>query len=87
MENLPKDILFQLSLKLKLPDLLRLCATNKRINSLVWERDNIWYAKLNSDFPNCQILKSNPKDNYKMLYVLKYNITVYYKNLMKPTLL
>ncbi|GAG01679.1 unnamed protein product, partial [marine sediment metagenome] len=56
-----------------LPDILRLCATNKRINSLVGERDDIWYAKLKIDFtndPNYQMLKPNPKDNYRLLYEL-----------------
>ena len=70
MENFPKDVLFRLALELNLPDLLKLCSTNKRINSLVCERDDIWYAKLNSEFPNYQMLKPNLKDNYRLLYQL-----------------
>ena len=70
MENLPKDVLFRLALELNLPELLKLCATNKRINSLVCERNDIWYYKLNSEFPGYQMLKPTPKDNYRLLYEL-----------------
>ena len=70
MENLSKDILFRLALELNLPELLKLCSTNKRINSLICERPDIWYAKLNAEFPGYQMLKPNPKDNYRLLYEL-----------------
>ena len=70
MENLTKDVLFRLALELNLPDLLHFCSSSSRINRLVCERNDIWYAKLNSEFPNYQMLKPSSKDNYRLLYEL-----------------
>ena len=73
MNKLNKDELFLLAIELSLPDLLTFCSSGKRINDLVCKRDDIWNYKLNRDFmnqPNYKVLKSNPKDNYTLLYKL-----------------
>jgi hypothetical protein len=72
MENLPKDILFQLSLELDLPNLLNLCKTNRLLNEKVCNNENIWLSKLNKDFPlhNNLNIQINFKNKYKLLYDL-----------------
>src|SRR5579883_3162746 len=50
MENTSRDILFQIGVELDLPDLLRLCQSNKQINAKLCQQDAIWYYKLENDF-------------------------------------
>ena len=85
-DTLPKDMLFKLALEFSLPDLLNFCASNQRINSLICEQKDIWLAKLKQDFgdyqfsgtPNndgskgavYQMLKTDPRENYELLYGL-----------------
>lgn len=52
METLSSDTLFALAMSLELPELLRFCSSSKKINDLVCKRDNIWYYKLDKEFPN-----------------------------------
>ena len=84
-DRLPKDLLFKLALELSLPDLLSFCS-NERVNQLVCQQKDIWLAKLKQDFgdyqfggtPNddgskgtvFQMLKSDPRENYELLYGL-----------------
>ena len=67
---LPRDMLFKLALELSLPDLLNFCS-NDRVNELVCSQKDIWLAKLKQDFGmNYQMLKSDPRENYELLYGL-----------------
>lgn len=50
MDKLPSDILFTLSTYLELPDLLKFCSINKKIYSTIYQKDNIWYYKLEKEF-------------------------------------
>ena len=66
MQTLSSDALFALAIQLELPELLQFCSTSKKINDNVCKKDNIWYYKLNTEFPNWRELKAdkiikNPK--------------------------
>ena len=50
--DLTSDVLFTLAISLDLPDLLKFCASSKKINDNVCKKDNIWYYRLNKDFPD-----------------------------------
>ena len=50
MENTSRDILFQIGIALDLPDLLRLCQSNKEINRKLCQQNAIWYYRLRKDF-------------------------------------
>lgn len=63
---LPKDVLFTIALELNLPDLLKLCQTNSRINNLVCKQKNIWIAKLLREFPDVPIV-GDPRSHYVKL--------------------
>ena len=73
MDKLGKDILFVLSTKLDFPELLKFCQSNKRINDLVYERDDIWLHKLRKEYPNWKEFKFNlsMKKSYIKLYQLE----------------
>ena len=66
---LPRDMLFKLALELSLPDLLNFCS-NQRVNELVCSQKDIWLAKLKQDFKDFKLLKSDPRENYELLYRL-----------------
>ncbi|GAG82288.1 unnamed protein product, partial [marine sediment metagenome] len=66
MEKLEKDQLFLLATELDLPQLLKFCQTNKKINKLVCQRDDIWLYKLNKEFPDYRI--SEITGSYKKIY-------------------
>ena len=57
LSDLAPDILFSLSTYLELPDLLNFCSSSKKINNVICRKDNIWYYKLNKDFPNWRELR------------------------------
>ena len=55
--DLTPDVLFSLSTYLELPDLLNFCSSSKKINDVICRKDNIWYYKLNREFPNWRQLQ------------------------------
>lgn len=74
MEGIKKDEIFSLAINLDLWDLLNLCQTSKRINSLLCEKDEIWNYKLETEFKREKDqfldLKFEPKHLYKIIYQL-----------------
>jgi len=66
MEKLEKDQLFILATELDLPQLLKFCRMNKKINELVCQRDDIWLYKLNKEFPDYR--NSGITGSYKKIY-------------------
>lgn len=74
METASKDVLFTISLNLKLPDLLRWCSSNSKINRDVCNNDNVWRSKLLKDYPDVDIFSLNKslKETYVFLYQLSY---------------
>jgi len=66
MEKLEKDQLFLLATQMDFPQLLNFCQTNKKINTLVCQRDDIWIYKLIQDFPDHQT--SEITGSYKKIY-------------------
>ena len=60
METLTLDALFSLAISMELPELFRFCSTSNRINNAICKKDNIWYYKLNSQFPNWKSLLLDP---------------------------
>jgi len=82
MENLNKDMLIKLGLELKLPDLLKFCSSEKRINEKVCNNKDFWLNKLLLDFPDYKILKLDKslREIYRLLYeltVLKTKLDIY----------
>ncbi len=72
IENMSKDVLFLLALKMNVLDLLKFCETNKRINQIC-NSDNIWYRKLNEQYYNYDVSlkQETPKQTYILLYYLE----------------
>jgi len=66
MEKLEKDQLFLLATELDFPQLLKFCQTNKKINKLVCQRDDIWLYKLNKEFPDYRNYRIT--GSYKKIY-------------------
>src|SRR5579872_2386123 len=92
MENtsqvLDQNILFQIGIELDLPDLLRLCQSNKEINRKLCQQDAIWNYKLKKDFgeyldfrdrsPKFKpIYQRNKREYYIFLYGLNKIKTVW----------
>lgn len=75
MELLNKDEFFSLAIHLDLPDLLRLCSSNKIIQQKLCGKDEIWLYKLEKDFPNYRILNIENKSK-KEIYELLYSLTI-----------
>ena len=74
METASKDVLFTIALNLKLPDLLRWCSINSKINKDVCNNDNVWRSKLLKDYPDIEIFQLNKslRETYVFLYQLTY---------------
>jgi hypothetical protein len=74
METASKDVLFTIAMDLDLPDLLRWCSSNSRINRDVCQNKDVWRSKLLKDYPNFQKfeLDRSLKENYVFLYQLTY---------------
>jgi len=66
-EKLNKNELFSIALEFDLPDLLKFCNLETRINDLICEKKDIWLQKLAEEFPE-NIDKINPKKTYQKLY-------------------
>jgi len=64
IENLPKDALFSIAIELDLPDLLALCGSHERIDELICKKNDIWYYKLNQEFPELKYSGKDPKEYY-----------------------
>lgn len=80
LEEFPKDVLFRLALELNIPDILKLCSTNKRINSSVCKNQNFWLKKIMIMFPEVplDVLKKSKGDRtWSQYYIedLKMNQT------------
>ena len=65
MEHLNTNELFSIAIMLDLPDLLSLCKSSNRINQLICQRNDIWFYKLNKEFPNFELYKT-PKFTYEL---------------------
>ena len=74
MENASKDVLFTIAMNLDLPNLLRWCASNSRINRDVCQNDNVWRSKLIRDYPDYRRfdLDKSLRETYVFLYQLSY---------------
>ena len=71
MQSLGKDLRMEIALNLSPPDLVRLCATNKRENNELCSSDIFWRKKLEKDYPqemhelkNSKIFVRYPKNLY-----------------------
>src|SRR5579883_1896657 len=87
MEKTTRDILFQIGIELDLPDLLRLCQSNKQINDRLCKQDAIWNYKLKKDFNEYldfqsypmffEIYGRNKREYYTLLYKLNRIKTIW----------
>ena len=73
LDKLSKDALFSIAIMLDLPDLLRFCDSNERVDELICQRNEIWYNKLVNEFPNWKEfnIEKDMKGIYETLYGLK----------------
>lgn len=58
--------LYSIAVLLDYDDLLRFCSSNKRINDLICNKNDIWNYRLLKDFPDNSI-KINPRKVYQKL--------------------
>jgi len=85
MENLSKDVLFNIATMLDLDNLLSFCNSDPRINNLVCKDKNIWNFKLTKEFPNYkEYIDQRGREAYELLVSLsklresiKYQGTIY----------
>lgn len=63
--HIPKDVLIMMMLDLDLPDVLKMCRSNKRFNEILCQNPLFWRKRLEKEYPKLDI--SNVKD-YKGLY-------------------
>ena len=52
LERLPKDVLIEMALDYELNDILNLCLTSNRLNSVLCDNDEFWRQKLERDYPD-----------------------------------
>ena len=81
IDSLDELALFKLAIYLEIPELLKWCESNKKVNRLVCNKDPIWNYHLNKEFSSeMQAFKSShvseehnlsPKELYKLLYSLR----------------
>jgi Leucine-rich repeat (LRR) protein len=75
METVSKDVLFTIAMNLELPELLKWCSSNSRIQKDVCNNDNnVWRSKLLKDFPDYSKfnLKRSLRETYVFMYQLSY---------------
>lgn len=74
MERASKNVLFTIAMNLELPNLLRWCASNGRINKDVCQNNDVWRSKLMKDYPDYQKFQLNRslRETYVFLYQLSY---------------
>ena len=89
--HLPNDLLFSLAIQLDLSDLLKFCSSSKKINDSICKKDNIWFYKLNKEFPDWRnLLKDEDiKDPISLFPIVNARspkeiyITLYHWNIFK----
>ena len=71
--KLDANVLYELGIHLDVPEILRLCRTNKEINRLLCQKDAIWKRKLKDDFPEYLDVgkEKGLREQYKLLYGLR----------------
>lgn len=74
MNLLNREELFLLAIELDYPDLLRFCSVNRKINDKICKRTDIWFYKLNKEFPDYKSkikVEKSPKEIYSILYTIR----------------
>lgn len=66
METLPKNVLFDMALKLSLKDLAKFCILSKRFDEVVCKSNDFWRIKLKQDF-NLETKEKNTKKIYEKI--------------------
>ena len=74
MEFASKDVLFSIAMGLDLPDILRWCRSNSRVNNVVCNNPNVWRNKLLRDYPDYE--KFNLERSLKETYVFMYQLSL-----------
>jgi hypothetical protein len=87
--TIPNEILREILMELNLPDILKICSTNRQI-SLICNSDAFWKSKLEKDYPLAKNTKNTPyrgiplrakNIRYKNLYIHVYQT---YKSYIEP---
>ena len=76
LSKLSREALFSIAIHLDLPQILKLCATNKEIDRKLCQRDPIWNRKIEqvSDQESVQKIKEETNLKGKELYELIYSL-------------
>lgn len=82
LNTFPKDVLVYMALDMDIGDIISLCKGNKELNLKICENKDLWYNKLNKDFPNWGIITSDKILKERELKELK-NIYIDLKNAEK----
>ena len=70
MEDAPKDVLFRLAIEMALPELLRFCATSKKIDEKLCQSRDIWNYKLKTEFPSYDGWLEKPlQERFILVYI------------------
>ena len=82
METASKDVLFTIALELPLPDLLKWCSSNSKINRDVCGNENVWRSKLLQDFKDVDYQKFKLNRSLRETYVFLYQLS-YFRDLLE----
>lgn len=74
MDSLNKDLLFIISLKLSVRDILNLCMVAKKYNTYLGKSSILWEKLLYRDFPDVYDYPLDWRYNYKIFYIRIDNI-------------
>ena len=80
MNNLLKDLLILICIKLDIHSMMKLFLCNKRFNKIINQSRHLWIKKLDMDFGFIfKKKKTDPKEYYKILYLsfLPYEFKYY----------
>ena len=77
MDVASKDVLFTIAMNLDLPNLLKWCQSNSRIQRDVCNNPNVWRTKLIRDFPNEYEKFNYLNKSMKETYVFYVSIILY----------
>ena len=56
LEQLPRDVLWELAINLDYADIIKLCQTNKNLNQKLCQQDTFWRRKLLKEYPDYEQL-------------------------------
>ena len=72
-DHLPNDIIREIAISFSLKDIVNLCATNRRLNEIIWRDENFWHLKFLRDY---HFTPQDYQGNWRQFY-LTFNNNVW----------